>query len=382
VKIALLGPTYPHRGGIAHYTTLLAHAIAAHPRAELVSFVSFRRLYPGLFFPGTTQFDASGDALRPPSPPEPNMDSIHPLTWVSAGRRLRGAAPDVLVVPWWHPFFGPSLGRAARGARPRGGSGPKRIFLCHNVEPHEPSPLDRWLAGYGLGAADGFLVHARAEAERLAARAKGRPVRVHPHPTYEVFSANAPSREAARSAVGARGRTILFFGYVRPYKGLGDLLEALRRARPDAWDTLLVVGEFYEPRERYAAALADPALRGKVTVVDRYVANEEVAAYFAAADVVALPYRSATGSGIAQVAYGAGVPVVATRTGGLEDVVEEGVTGLLVPPGDPGALALAIERYFDEGLGTRLREGVARARARYGWDALVGALLDLAGECA
>jgi glycosyltransferase involved in cell wall biosynthesis len=117
-------------------------------------------------------------------------------------------------------------------------------------------------------------------------------------------------------------------------------------------------------------------------VVDRYVANEEVAAYFAAADLVALPYRSATGSGIAQIAYGAGVPVVATRTGGLEEVVEEGATGLLVPPEDPAALARAIERYFDEGMDARLREGVARARLRYGWDALVGALLDLAGACA
>ncbi|HEU4335619.1 MAG TPA: glycosyltransferase [Candidatus Eisenbacteria bacterium] len=382
MKVALLGPTYPHRGGIAHYTTLLAHALAARPDVDLVSFVSFRRLYPGFLFPGTTQFDASGDALRPPIAPEAILDSVAPWTWGAAGRRIRAAAPEVLVVPWWHPFFGPSVGAAARAARPRGSAGPKRLFLCHNVEPHEATPIDRMLAGYGLAAADGFLVHARAEAARLAPRAKGRPVRVHPHPTYEVFSAKAPARDAARASVGARGRTLLFFGYVRPYKGLADLLEALRRARPDAWDTLLVVGEFYEPRERYAAALEDPALRGKVTVVDRYVANEEVAAYFAAADLVALPYRSATGSGIAQIAYGAGVPVVATRTGGLEEVVEEGATGLLVPPEDPAALARAIERYFDEGLEARLREGVARARVRYGWDALVGALLDLAGACA
>jgi len=381
MRVALLGPTYPHRGGIAHYTTLLARAFAARLRPDAVSMVSFRRLYPGFLFPGTTQFDASGSALVPPVEPEARLDSIQPLTWSATGRRIRALAPDLLVVPWWHPFFGPSLGAAARAARPKGAAAPKRIFLCHNVEPHEATPLDRALSSYGLGAADGFLVHARAEAERLAPRAHGRPVRVHPHPTYEVFSATPPDRAAARAAVGARGKTILFFGYVRPYKGLADLLDALRRADPAAWDTLLVVGEFYEPRERYEAALNDPALRGKVTVVDRYVANEEVANYFAAADVVALPYRSATGSGIAQVAYGAGVPVIATRTGGLEEVVEEGVTGLLVPPEDPAAFAAAVERYFREGLAGPLREGVERARARYGWDALVGALLDLAGAC-
>jgi glycosyltransferase involved in cell wall biosynthesis len=376
VKVALLGPTYPHRGGIAHYTTLLARAFASTHETHLVS---FRRLYPSLLFPGTTQLDRSGDAIEPPVPPEPLLDSMNPITWLGAGRRIRDLAPDLLVVTWWHPFFGPSMGTVARMARR--GPRPKRIFLCHNVEPHEATPLDRALAGYGLGAADGFLVHARAEAERLAPRAHGRPVRVHPHPSYEVFHRGAPSREQARAAIGATGRVLLFFGYVRPYKGLADLLEAARLARPDAWDRLYVVGEFYEPRSRYARWLDDSALREKITVVDRYVANEEVGTYMQAADAVVLPYRSATGSGIAQVAFGAGIPVIATRTGGLEDVVEDGVSGLLVQPEAPDQLARAIERFFDEKLGPQLAAGVARARARFTWEALVEALVVLAAEC-
>lgn len=372
MRVALLGPTHPHRGGIAHYTTLLARAFAKTHETHIIS---FKRLYPGFLFPGATQFDRSAEALLPPVEPEPILDSINPMTWRRAGMRLRELGPDLLIVPWWHPFFGPSLGTAARLARV--GDRPKRIFLIHNVEPHEPTPLDRWLGHYGLSAADGFMVHARAEAERLKLRVRGGPIRIHPHPTYEFFSERRPSRESARAAIGARGRVILFFGYVRPYKGLADLLEALRLARGDAWDQLYVVGEFYEPRARYEAALHDPALQGKVTVVDRYLPNEEVATYFAAADVVALPYRSATGSGIAQIALGAGVPVIATRTGGLEEVVEEGVSGLLVPPSDPGALARAIERFFGESLGPKLREGVERARGRFSWNALKEALLDL-----
>ena len=375
MRVALLGPTHPHRGGIAHYTTLLARAFA---KSHDTHIISFKRLYPGLFFPGATQFDRSAEALLPPVEPEPLLDSINPLTWRRAGMRLRELAPDLLIVPWWHPFFGPSLGTVARLARV--GDRPKRIFLIHNVEPHEPTPLDRWLGQYGLLAADAFVVHARAEAERLKSRVRGGPIRIHPHPTYEFFSERRPSRESARAAIGARGRVILFFGYVRPYKGLADLLEAVRLARGDAWDQLYVVGEFYEPRSRYEAALHDPALRGKVTVVDRYLPNEEVATYFAAADVVALPYRSATGSGIAQIAFGAGVPVIATRTGGLEDVVEDGVSGLLVPPSDPRALADAIEKFFGENLGPKLAEGVANARGRFSWNALRDALLDLGKE--
>lgn len=377
MKVAILGPTYPHRGGIAHYTTLLARALAA--RHDL-AIVSFKRLYPGFLFPGTTQLDESRDALRPPVTPEPILDSLNPLTWLGAGARLRGVEPDLLVVPWWHPFFGPSLGTAARRAR-RGPGKPARVYLCHNVAPHEQTPLDRALTAYGLGGADAFLVHARSEMERLRRIARGRPVRVHPHPSYDVFSERSPGREAARAALGVGGRVLLFFGYVRPYKGLADLLEALRLARRDAWDSLLVVGEFYEPRERYRPLLESPELRDRVRVVDRYVPNEEVARYFAAADVVALPYREATGSGIAQVAFGAGVPVIATRTGGLEEVVEDGVSGLLVPPRDPAALSRAVERFFDERLADRLRGGVARARGRFGWDALVSALESLAEEC-
>ncbi len=376
MKVALLGPTYPYRGGISHYTTLLARAFARDHETHIVS---FSRLYPGFLFPGATQFDRSENSIRPPVEPERLLDSIQPLSWRRTGLRLRELGPDLLVVPWWHPFFGPSLGTAARAAR-RGGA-PKRIFLCHNVEPHEATPIDRWLAAYGLGAADGFLVHARAEAERLRSRVGDRPIRVHPHPTYEIFSERPPSRETARAAIGAEGRIILFFGYVRAYKGLADLLEALRIARPNSWDHLYVVGEFYEPRALYQAALSHPALAKKTTVVDRYVANEEVATYFAAADVVALPYRTATGSGIAQVAFGAGVPVIATRAGGLEDVVEDGVSGLLVEPSDPPALARAIERYFGEGLGPGLRENVARARGRFTWEALVDALCSLMKEC-
>ncbi len=377
MRAAILGPTYPHRGGIAHYTTLLARALAV--RHEL-SILSFRRLYPGLLFPGTTQFDTSGSAIEPPVAPEPILDSLNPLSWMRAGSRLREIAPDFLVVPWWHPFFGPSLGVASR--RARGGAGkPARIFLCHNVAPHEGTPLDRALTAYGLGAADAFLVHARSEAAKLESLARGRPVRVHPHPSYEIFSERAPSREEARASLGLKGRVILFFGYVRPYKGLEDLLRALALARPDSWDRLVVVGEFYEPPERYRALLEDPRIRGRVRVVNRYVPNEEVARYFAAADVAALPYREATGSGIAQVAFGAGVPVIATRTGGLDEVVEDGGSGLLVPPRDPPALARAIERYFDENLAAPLREGVARSRRRFGWDGLVDAVESLVAEC-
>ncbi|MBI4364606.1 MAG: glycosyltransferase [Candidatus Latescibacteria bacterium] len=377
MTVAILGPTYPHRGGIAHYTTLLARALAAR---HTLSILSFRRLYPGLLFPGTTQLDVSREAIRPPVAPDPVLDSLNPLTWLDAGARLRKTAPDLLVVPWWHPFFGPSLGTAARRAR-RGPGEPVRVFLCHNVAPHESSPLDRALTAYGLAAADAFLVHARSEAERLQPIARGRPVRVHPHPSYEVFSERAPDREEARKALGVSGRVILFFGYVRPYKGLADLLEALTLVRRDAWDQLLVVGEFYEPIERYRALIDRPELRDRVHVVGRYVPNEEVGRYFAAADVVALPYREATGSGIAQVAFGAGVPVIATRAGGLDDLVEDGDSGLLVPPRDPAALARAVERFFDAGMSDRLRAGVARARGRFGWDALVSTLEALAAEC-
>lgn len=376
MKVTLLGPTFPFRGGIAHHTTLLYRAFAAGHTARLVS---FKRQYPRWLFPGQGDRDASAAALHVPEA-EYLLDPLAPWTWETTARAIAAGAPDLLVVPWWVIYWAPSIGAVARYAR-RLAPAMRVAFLCHNVVPHERAPFARALTRWALAPGHAYVAHARPQAEALGALLPGAEVRVYPHPLYDMFAgAEGPSPAEARAALGlpAGAPVALFFGFVRPYKGLDDLLAALARARAQGLDLHLVVaGEFWDDVARCRARAADLGVAEATVIIDRYIPNEEVPRYYAAADVVVLPYREATQSGIAAMAYGFGRPVIATTAGGLADAVIDGVTGLLVPPADPEALAAALVRFFREGWGARLAGGVAKHRAEISWEGLVRVFEDI-----
>ncbi len=372
MKIAILGPVHPYRGGIAHYTTSLYRVLL--DEGHDVALFNFTRQYPKLLFPGTSQEDDTPSAFRAPS--KRVIDSLNPLSWLRTLRAVQRFGPDVAVLMWWHPFFAPSLGSIARGLRRLAGC--RVVFLCHNVLPHEGSVFDRTLARYAYGAADRFIVQASEERARLRELVGYEPaVEVAPHPVYEVF---AEGREAEADTGAARrtlgvpedARVLLFFGYVRHYKGLDVLFEALARTEPAIH--LVIAGECYEDATELRRQMNERGLAERVHWFDRYVPNEEVPTFFAAADVVVLPYRNATQSGIVQLAYAFGVPVIVSAVGGIPEVVDAERTGLLVPPEDPDALAAAIARFYEEGLRDGLVAGVAEKRTSTGWDRVVKAI--------
>lgn len=376
MRWSLLGPLHPYRGGIAHYGALLAKELA---REDEVAPVNFRRLYPRLLFPGKTQYDESASPLALPAPRL--LGSLDPLSWARTAAAVERSEPDALLSHWWHPFFAPAYGGVMRRLGRRR-PGCARLLLCHNVLPHERSRVDLLLAGRVFPATDGFLVHSESDAARLREILPGALMRVHPHPRYDAFGDDAPTRDSAREALGidADERVALFFGYVRAYKGLDLALRAVA-ASGDPKLRLFVVGEFYEDRGPYDTLVEELGLRDRVRVVNRYVANEEVAGFFQAADLVLQPYRSATQSGIAQIAFAFGKPVLATAVGGLPEQIEDGVSGLLVPPGDHEALAGAMDRYFaDAELRATLSRGIAEAEERFSWSALARSLRELAAE--
>ncbi|MBN1884960.1 MAG: glycosyltransferase [Candidatus Krumholzibacteriota bacterium] len=372
-RFCLVGPAYPYRGGISHYNTCLAGELA---RGHDVLLVNYRRLYPELFFPGRTQLDETDSALRFPS--ERLIDSINPLTWIRAGWRIANWRPDATIVQWWHPCFAPALGKI--GAILRIARRGKVIFVCHNVVPHERSVVDRLLSRLAFSFAHAFVVQSEEDRRNLERIRPGAPIEVRPHPIYDFFVGGARSRQDARAAIeeAADGPLLLFFGYVRPYKGLKYLLEAMPAIRASTGARLLVVGEFYEDPAPYRQIVADRELEGVVRFVDRYVQNEEVADFFTAADLVVLPYVSATQSGIAQISLAFERPVVVTRVGGLPEVVAEGKTGFVVDPGDPAAIAGAVETFFRGGWGERMRGHFAREKERFSWRAMAAAIERLA----
>ena len=372
-RVCLVGPAYPYRGGIAHFTCLLA---AEFSKDHEVLVVNFKRLYPSFLFPGKTQFDESGEPLVVDS--VRSLDSLDPVSYLRTARKIARFDPDLVVFQWWHPFFAPSYTAVVLLAgRMRRGLSAKNVFLCHNVMPHESSPLDRVLTKVAFDRVSSFLVQSREDRGRLVGIRKQANVRVNPLPSYGFFNRGAYTKARARAELGVDGRVILFFGYVRPYKGLGVLIDAFAEVLRHMGAVLYVVGEIYEGKDRYLRRLKELGVEGHVHLIDRYVANEEVEKYFAACDLVVLPYLSATQSAVVQIAYGFNKPVVVTSVGGLPDVVEHGSTGYVVPSNDPGAVARAIVEFFESGVSGEMERRIESARDRFSWDRCKQALIDL-----
>jgi glycosyltransferase involved in cell wall biosynthesis len=371
--LALVGPAYPLRGGIAQYTTMLYRELALH---HDVTYVSYSRQYPGLLFPGKTQLDVSRTHLAVPC--EALVDSVNPLSWRRAADRSAAARARLAVLIWWHPFFAPALGSIARALAARG---VPVAYLCHNVAPHESSRLTRVLSRWAFAPARAFVVHASELARPLAELAPaGARIRASPHPLYDQFGPPPPA-DRARAALGITSeRVLLFFGLVRAYKGVTTLLHAFAAlAAADPGVTLVVAGECYEPEAGYRSLVSELGLEARVRFENRFIPNEEVATYFAAADVVVLPYLAASQSGVIPIAYAMDRPVVATRVGGLPEVVFEDETGYLVPPGDPAALAAAVTRVFARGGRAAFAPGIARHRDLFSWSRMRGVIEELVG---
>jgi glycosyltransferase involved in cell wall biosynthesis len=370
-RYALIGPTYPYRGGIAHYTTLLAQTL--RERHEVL-FISFSQQYPTWLFPGRSDRDPSERPLRANA--EYLLNPLNPLSWWRTLRRLRKWEPEVVVIPWWVPFWAPAWSVVGRGVK-RLPSRPKVLFICHNVLPHEQDKLSflmPWLMRLTLAPGDGFILHAASDAQILRRLLPQAHCRVTPIPTYAALG----DQEAVALPISlpTDRPLLLFAGFVRPYKGLGVLLEAMALLERPLH--LLVSGEFWQGAATYEAQIARLDLGEKVTLWDEYLPDELLAACLRRADVVVLPYRSATQSAVVQMAFGQGKPVITTNVGGLAEVIDHERTGLVVPPENPAALAAAIERFFAEKMGEWMGKNVVGENGRFSWQRLVEQLEHLA----
>lgn len=348
MRLALIGPAYPLRGGIAHHVYWLHKELSR--RGHTVQTISFKKLYPKLLFPGRTTFDSSD--LKLDSGALALLDPLSPATWFKAARAVKDFAPRAAVIEWWNPFFSPCTGTLARLIRR---AGIRLIIECHNVLPHEKSLFDLPLLSYALSPADFLITHSTKDSYDLAGIVTGRNISVAPLPELSEF---AHTTDSDRS-----GRIILFFGIVRRYKGLDVLLAAVRKILSQLDCNLIIAGEFYEPVEGYASLARELGIESRVRIEDRYIPNEEVAALMSEADVLVLPYLSATQSGVARIALSNALPIIASRTGGLAEVVHEGVNGMLFEPGDADALAERIVRYFTQGLGPRFAANIRDSRS-------------------
>jgi glycosyltransferase involved in cell wall biosynthesis len=363
--LAILGPAPPDRGGIAHETSLLARELA---RRIPVDYVTFSRPYPGWLDPRRY----AEDPALPVSPALPLLDYRSPRSWRRAARHVASRNPSALVVPWWTAFWGFPVAGVFRELARRAPE-VSRVLLCHNVEDHEDAAWKRFASRPAFASANAYVVHWREGALRISSDFPGRRVAVLPLPV----PAGVPvEREEARRRLGLEsgGPLLLFIGLIRPYKGVDVLLAAAPRIVAETGARIAIVGEVFRSARGLAGMRDASPVRERILWQDRYVPEEEMALWLAAADAVVLPYTRISASAIAARAVGARRPIVASAVGGLREAVVPGITGELFSPGDPEALAAAVHTVVSRGAGA-YAIGLEEAARRASWENYAEGLL-------
>ncbi len=372
MTFCIVGPFYPLRGGIAQYIGVLGQKLI--DRGHRVKVLSFRKQFPKFLFPGQTQIESSREHIA--------LDSLqiftpwNPLTWLRTFLQVKRDKPDAVIFKFWMPFFAP--GFAAVCALIKWCTKVRTIFILDNVIPHEKRFSDKFLTRLVFRWVDCFIVQSEVVKNDLFKwfpEAEGREVQFVPHPVYDCYSGDEISLEESRQKlqIDIDTRLLLFFGLVREYKGLDVLLNAI----PHIVDKLgqkvhlVIAGEFYEPETKYQQIIERLNIGQFVTIHNRYIANEDVSLYFQSADVLVLPYRSATQSGVIQVASNFKLPVISTEVGGLPEVIDHGRNGFLVPPEDPEALAEAIVEFFKGDLSEKIRRNLDAEGEDESWEKMM-----------
>lgn len=375
MKITLIGPTYPFRGGIAHYTSLLTQHLRERHQVRLISYI---KQYPKWLYPGNTAMDPSPESTALRVECDRVLAPLNPLTWLRAYRMIRRDNPDLLLLQWWTPFWSPMLFFLTRMIRRR--TSIRIMFLCHHIISPDGGVLDWYFARRIFWRGHAFIVMSEEDFALLRRALPWGRIRGVTHPPYDVFSRTPIPRDEARMQLGLGHdeKVLLFFGFVRRYKGLRHLLQAMAELREHMPARLLVVGEFWEDARPYYDLVRQLGIEDMVIFHSKYVSNEDMPRYFSACDVVVMPYLEATQSGVAQLAIGFEKPMIATSVGGMPEAIQDGQTGLIVPPADPSALAEAIMRYFRDNLAEPFAENIRTSKEEGSWLPLIQLIEELA----
>ncbi len=379
MKIVIVGTAYPMRGGIAQFNSLLYKYLSVNNDVKMFS---FKRQYPEILFPGKTQFEQGEPAFKIPDDRNViSVDSINPINWISTGIKIAQEKPDLIIFKYWLPFFAPCFAVISHIAKKF--SNTKVLFICDNVIPHEKRFGDEFLTKLAFGQVDYFVVMSKTVEEDLKKFNQGKPYKLIQHPVYNIFGDKVSKEEAKEfifkeySIDVRKENVILFFGFIRRYKGLNFLIEAMLEILKKVNLKLLVVGEFYEDEIKYTEQIKNLKLEESVRVVSDFVPDSNVKYFFSACDVVVLPYADATQSGIIQIAYHYDKPVIATNVGGLSEVVRNNETGFIIEPKNPVAISDAVIKFYDENLEEKFSNNAKEEKKKFSWEEFTSGILDL-----
>ena len=372
-KVVIIGPAYPLRGGLATYNERLAKAF--QEQGDTVEIITFSLQYPDFLFPGQTQYSTE-------APPhnlqiKALINSVNPVSWVRTGLYLKKSRADFIIFRFWLPFMGPAFGTIARLAAQNKHT--RILALTDNAIPHEKRIGDVPFTKYFLSACQGFITMSRAVLQDLEKLQPGKPKVYHPHPLYDNFGAPEP-KAAAIKALGLNPayQYILFFGFIRAYKGLDLLLEAMTDERIKALPVkLIIAGEFYEDSQPYEQIIKKNKLEDRIVRAMEFIPNSRVVHYFCAADIVVQPYKHATQSGVSQIAYHFNKPMLVTDVGGLAELIPDGKAGY-VTPAQPQAIADALVDFYTHNREAELVANIPELKKQFSWESMVAVMKQLA----
>lgn len=376
MKIIIVGPAYPYRGGIAAFTDRLANEfISENVDVELYTFTL---QYPSVFFPGKTQYS---DA------PAPNdvkifrkISSINPFTWIKAAKEIKSKSPDIVIFSYWMSFFAPCYAKMAKIISKNNNT--RCIGLVHNMMPHERSIIDRLLSPRFVKRMDAFVALSQSVLNDISDLDKNsKPKLFSPHPLYDHYGDREDKVMAMNSLyLDNNYNYILFFGLIREYKGLDLLLKAMADERIDNYPLkLIIAGEFYDKKEPYLQMIDTLNIKDKVIICDKYIPDDEVKNFFNLADMVVQPYKSATQSGVTQVAYHFEKPMLVTDVGALREIVPDGKVGYVVEP-EPVKIADAICDFYDNEREDFFESNIIEEKKKYEWSKMTKTIMKLYEE--
>lgn len=376
MKITFLGPAYPYRGGLAAFNERLARQFSSE--CKDVDIRTFRLQYPKIFFPGKTQFSdgPAPEGLRI----NREINSINPVNWIKTGRKIRQERADILLIRYWIPFLAPALGVIARIVKANRYT--VVISVVDNAIPHEKRTGDRLLTRFFMKSIDGAVALSEFVQKDVESFRNDIPVCMSPHPLFDNYGRKILRNEAlSLLKLDPEYSYILFFGFIRAYKGLDLLLEALSDpVLKGKKIKVIVAGEFYESDIPYKKIIKLNGIEDKVIFFDHYIPDNQVNIFFSAADLIVQPYKSATQSGVTQIAFQFDKPIVVTNVGGLKETVINNKCGYVVKP-EPGDIARAITDYFENDRKSVMSVRVKMEKEKYSWSKMTDSITEVFYKC-
>jgi glycosyltransferase involved in cell wall biosynthesis len=369
MKIIILGTAYPYRGGLSAFNERLAYEFQS--QGHEVEIYTFTHQYPNFLFPGKTQYSTE------PAPENlkivRKVHSYNPFNWFKVGREIARKKPDLMITKFWLPFMAPCFGTIARIVRRNKHT--QLVSILDNVIPHEHRIGDKMFVRYFIRPTDGFVAMSKSVLADLRLFTADKPAVFSPHPLYDHYGERLP-RETALSMLNLNpdNRYVLFFGFIRGYKGLDLLLEAFadNRLKEDGVK-LIVAGEFYGDPEPYLKQIKDLQIEDRVVLCTDFIPDSEVNRYFSAADIVAQPYKTATQSGVTQIAFHFEKPMLVTNVGGLPEIVPNGKIGYVTEP-DSKQIADALCKFFEEHHQEKFEKNIVEEKQKYAWSTFTDAI--------